>query len=145
MTSWKVASLLSVGWIAAVIGTGYVQTDIVLTGKLSHAQESAISYVCGSAVTTGIMIIWIATFYRRFLQDRNLGLGRWKFVLICSIIWAASIIAGLIIRPVAFAALETAKVFQNGDFDHATLTTAALTCGWTLLFMSDYTKQRMKS
>jgi hypothetical protein len=60
MKWWKLPLILSVLWIAVVIGSGVVHTDIILKDKITKEQDSRISGVYGQICAFGLLVVWIS-------------------------------------------------------------------------------------
>ena len=59
MQWWTQALIVSIVWIALTIGVGMLHTDVVLRGKITPAQDSAISGRYGTVCAIGLIVIWV--------------------------------------------------------------------------------------
>jgi hypothetical protein len=57
---WWVKGLIASGlWIALTIGIGIFHTEVILAGKLTKAQDIAISEQYGTVCAIGLVLIWL--------------------------------------------------------------------------------------
>src|SRR5215475_2853663 len=47
MPGWGMALMVSAAWVAVVVAVGYTHTDVILAGKISDAEDAAISEIYG--------------------------------------------------------------------------------------------------
>ena len=66
---WQKALLGSVIWAALIIGAGIVFTDVILAGKLTKAEDSAISENDGQVFAVGLVGIWAALYSRKSRKE----------------------------------------------------------------------------
>jgi hypothetical protein len=66
---WQKALLCSVIWITLTVGAGMVHVNVVLAGKLTEAQDEAISERYGMACGAGLVAILAFIFLRKVRRD----------------------------------------------------------------------------
>jgi len=71
MRWWVKAALLSIAWIALVIGIGIYHTEVYLKGVIDPAQDAAISRAYGVVCGFGVPIIWALFFRFRSRKTRT--------------------------------------------------------------------------
>ena len=59
MKWWAKALIVTIAWIALIIGIGVVHTEVVLAGTLTEQQDEAISERYGQLCGIGIVAIWV--------------------------------------------------------------------------------------
>ncbi len=74
----KKAALFSLILGALVIGIGMYSTDVIFAGKITPAEDEAISLKFGFALGIGLVLFWLPFYVRwlkgvreRFLQSRK--------------------------------------------------------------------------
>jgi len=56
---WGVAVMVSAAWVAVVVAVGYTHTDVILAGKISDAEDAAISQIYGIVCGLGMVLVWV--------------------------------------------------------------------------------------
>ena len=59
MKWWKKAIIASVVWVILITSIAFIHTEIILKGKISPAQDSAISGAYGRTAGSVLILIWI--------------------------------------------------------------------------------------
>jgi hypothetical protein len=62
MQWWVKALILSAVWCALVVAVGYIHTDVILAGKITDAEDAAISSLYGVAFGFGVVVLWVLCF-----------------------------------------------------------------------------------
>jgi len=71
MSWWKKALIASVIWLVAVVAAGYVHTDVILAGRVTQAEDEAISEMYGFAFALGLVVLWGIAFLITLLAPRR--------------------------------------------------------------------------
>jgi len=59
MKRWQKGLLISVLWLALVIGAGMLHTEVFLAGKITPEQDFEISRRYGRLCGMGLVLIWL--------------------------------------------------------------------------------------
>jgi len=59
---WGMALILSAAWFALVVTAGYTHTEIILAGKITDAEDAAISEIYGIVFGAGLSLVWLLCF-----------------------------------------------------------------------------------
>jgi len=59
---WGMALMVSAAWVAVVVAIGYTHTDVILAGKISDAEDAAISEIYGIVCGLGVVLVWVLSF-----------------------------------------------------------------------------------
>jgi len=62
MQWWVMALILSAVWFALVVAIGYTHTNVILAGKISDAEDAAISELYGFVFGVGVPVLWVLCF-----------------------------------------------------------------------------------
>jgi len=62
MPWWGMALMVSAAWVAVVVAVGYTHTDVILAGKISDAEDAAISEIYGIVCGLGVVLVWVLSF-----------------------------------------------------------------------------------
>jgi hypothetical protein len=62
MQWWVRALILSAVWCALVVAIGYTHTDVILAGKITDAEDAAISGLYGVVFGFGVAVLWVLCF-----------------------------------------------------------------------------------
>ena len=50
--------IFSVIWVGLIVAIGYYHTDVYLAGKITPAQDKAISEAYGDVAASGLFVVW---------------------------------------------------------------------------------------
>ena len=62
MRWWVIALILSAVWFALVVAIGYTHTEVILAGKITEAEDAAISELYGFVFGVGLPVLWAPCF-----------------------------------------------------------------------------------
>ena len=71
MRWWLRALIFSVIWVGAVGVVGYITTDLFLAGKITQAQDHALSEKFGDLASSGIPLVWFICFLVLWIRARR--------------------------------------------------------------------------
>jgi len=63
--------IFSVIWVGVVGVVGYITTDVFLAGKITQAQDHALSEKFGDLASSGIPLVWFICFLALWIRARR--------------------------------------------------------------------------
>ena len=62
MQWWVMALISAAVWFALLVAIGYTHTDVILAGKITDAEDAAISRLYGVVFGFGLPVLWVLCF-----------------------------------------------------------------------------------